>query len=137
MQKDNARASDLQERILLTLQSYINNGVEGSFLIFEDQKIEKFIQFSFDKDELIFDLPMKALSPPEQSRAVSLLAQYGFPLQSVPAFDKPGGVIVDEWTGWNVALPGGARQGAEIGSRVFREVFQLTGEIELSIEYGK
>jgi hypothetical protein len=137
MQNDSGEASELQEQLFLNLQEFFDQGVEGSFLIFDDRKTHKFVQFSFDKGDLIFDLPMKALSPSEQSRAVSLLAEYGFPLQTGSLLDGPGGTVVAEWSGWDVALPGAARQGAEIAGRVFHEVFQLTGDIELSIEYGK
>lgn len=130
-------AAEVSPQLFLNLQEFVDQGVEESFLIFDDKKTRKFVQISFDKGELIFDLPMKALSASEQSRAGSLLGEYGFPLQTFPAFDKPGGTVVAEWSGWDVALPGAARQGAEIAGRVFHEVFQLTGDIELSIEYGK
>lgn len=137
MHNDSQDSTHLQEQITTHLERFLEHGVDGSFLIIEDKNTKKFVQFENHNNKLIFDLPLKALSPPEQSRAVRVLSEYGFAVQTDPLLDGPGGNIVDYWSGWNVELPGAATQGGEIGGRVFYEVFQLAGDIELSVAYGK
>jgi hypothetical protein len=130
---DDARLIREMER---SLNSLIHEAAHESYVVFEDRESGRFVQFTLDRDALIFDLPARSLRADDIERADRLLGGLGIIRRSGPLLDGPNGRVLGTWTGFNEEMSGGASQGAQIALLVFREIFLIEGNLDLVVEFG-
>ncbi|MCW5777742.1 MAG: hypothetical protein KIS87_15000 [Phycisphaeraceae bacterium] len=104
-------------RITTALQEVLSRN-DAAFAIIEHSQSGKFVQFAGSKREpLLLDLPAEALTPEEWERAERL-------------FSSLGGTRTE--SGFQLETGRDAGGAARIALRVFREVYLLPEDVELS-----
>ena len=68
------KRNERTNQIKTALNRLVEEGTEGSFLIFENPKTEKFVQFAF-VDGLICDIPLAELSREEENKIKSIMGE--------------------------------------------------------------
>jgi hypothetical protein len=124
-----------RERIVKELSNLLLRSNEDPFVIFEDTKTKKFVQFAGStREQLLLDLPSIALSPPELERAKKLFAEYGVKLEQIPFSNYKGGPITGIESGFIMKLGKDVENAAEITLRVFSEVYLLPSNFKLGVQ---
>lgn len=107
-----------EERIIAALQEVLRRN-DAPFAIVEHVQSGKFVQFAGSaRDPLLLDVPVQALAPDEQERAEQLFAALGG---------------TQSESGFQLETGRDAGEAARIALRVFREVFQLPHDAELTV----
>ena len=124
-----------QNRIKTALRALLNRRNDDAFVIFEERDSGKFVQFAGSADQpLLLDLPSQALSAEEQQRAALLFAQLGSAdATSADLYDRPGGQVVGRQISYQLVFGQDCDRAAEVTSRIFKEVYRLPAEFELSV----
>src|SRR3989442_15723620 len=85
------------------LASLMQRTNSDAFVIIEDAKTSKFVQFASSVGEpLLFDLPVQALSEIEFSRAVQFFRAYGVTVDEHDLLDSRSGKPVKRQVSFNV-----------------------------------
>ncbi len=107
---------------------------EDAFLIIEEKKTNKFVQFAKDNENnLIFDLPDQTLTLAEQARGRMLLRSYNIVYEEWEVLDKPDGKVVGTQKGFNKNLGKDLDAITEITYAVFTKIYLFVEPIKLSI----
>jgi len=110
----------------------------GAYLIIEDVKSGKFVQFSGSIDEpLLLDLPSQTLSSGEMMQAKALFTKLGYPGPETYQLQKyPGGLPAGEQTSFMVNFGKDIENATELTLIVFHQVYGLEHNAKLNIIEG-
>ena len=123
------------ERITQELTSLLSRSNKDAFVIFEDKKTKKYVQFSGSiREPLLLNLPAVALSSSELDRAKQLFAEYNIKLEKSPHGDFEGGPVTGYDYQFFMELGKDANKAASITMRVFSEVYLLPQNFNLGVE---
>lgn len=79
-------------QIKAAINRLLNRDNDDAFVIIEDKKTGKFVQFAGGaSQDLTFDLPGQTLSPDELARAKSVLKMFNVIFDEWDVYDRPGG----------------------------------------------
>ncbi len=130
---------DNQSRITDALSSLLQRRNGDAFVIFEEKRSRKFVQFAGSvHDELLLDLPCQTLSPAEIERAKSLFETLGYsgpetyPLYTDPSMRTVAGIQ----TTFQMELGHDVEQAAKITLAIFENVYGYSSDFQLVIEEG-
>jgi len=114
----------MKKRIESAVRLILQNNGDGWFMIFEEPKSEKFVQFAFDEDAgLIFDLPFQALTRAEKESAGVLLAGMGIGPATAEVFEGPDGDHIGQQCSYQAEVGFDAEMAVSLAYRVMREVY--------------
>lgn len=121
--------NDIIENALSALLSRSNG---DAFVIFEETKTKKFVQFAGAQGKIFLNLPSNPLSAPEMEKAKTLFKEYGveaktFPISSVK-------VWLGKKTDFDMDLGQNTKKAALIAMRVFKEVYGFSDNFILKVE---
>jgi hypothetical protein len=120
-ESDSSPPRTLEARIIAALQEMLRRN-DSPFAIIEHGPSQKFVQFAGSAQEpLTLDLPAQSLTPSERARAQQLFASLG-------------GMTTE--SGFQLDAGRDAQEAARVALRVFREVFQLPEDAELTVNMG-
>lgn len=115
------------------LKELITRTNADAFAIFTERGTGKFVQFAGGRDQpLILDLPKAELTETESDSALRLLRQYAEQVERKRVVHRPGVLMVGKH-GLDLVLDKDVDKASRIAIEVFREVFQLQGDIDLEI----
>jgi hypothetical protein len=114
-------AAPVRDRIRSALEALARRSSDDAFVIFEQKRSGKFVQFA-GGGNLLLDLPLEALSGVEQSRARALFSARGVTPTEV-----------GDHTTLQLDLEADVERATEMTLLVFREVFRIDGEFELVV----
>jgi hypothetical protein len=124
-----------QEQIHDALQRLLQRRNDNAFLIIEEPKTRKFVQFAGSASEgLAFDLPSQTLSAEELSRAKRALATIGIRFDEWDVYDKPGGTVVGKQSGFSKSLGRDLAEATKLTLMIFIEVYDIKEPYNLSFE---
>jgi hypothetical protein len=107
----------------------------GSFVIFEEKKSGKFVQFAGSKrDDLNLDLPAQTLDRREDQRAEVFFKGLGVRPEEYDVFDGPGGKIAGRQRSFQKAFGRDVEAAATVVMQVFERVYQFPTDFELAIK---
>lgn len=125
--------ADNRATIAAELRSLLGRENEDAFVIFEDAGSGKFVQFAGTATEpLLLDLPEQTLSEAEFYRAVAFFRRLGVVGDERDLLDEPGGSAVGRQFSFN-ANPATVEEAADLALGVFREVYGLPDDFELTV----
>jgi hypothetical protein len=105
----------------------------GAFVIFEDGRTGKFVQFCGSLSEpLLLDLPAQTLSEMEFHRAVAYFKRANVKGEEYDVFDMPGGRPVARQFSFQVPFFS-ANDAGDIAFGIFEEVYQLPCDWNLDV----
>jgi hypothetical protein len=111
--------------IAVALENMLRRAGDDGFVIVMDESTGTFVQFMGSASESFWlDLPMATLTADERVRAMRLFASLDL-------------TVEEEDFSLMVALERDAGKASEIAQRIFREVFELSEGIELTIIEGR
>lgn len=114
----------MKERIESAVKLILQNSGDGWFMIFEEPKSEKFVQFAFDEESgLIFDLPFQALTQLEKDSAGMLLSSMGVAPATAEVLDGPDGDCIGQQCSYQAEIGYDAEMAVSLAYRVMREVY--------------
>ncbi len=125
-----------QQLIYAALERLLARSNQDAFLIIEEPKSQKFVQFAGSSEEpLIFDLPAQGLSEEELERAKALFADYDIEMEATPIYeDESMERIVDQQYGFSAILDQELELAVELASLVLLEVYGLEADAKLTLE---
>lgn len=109
---------------------------EDAFLIIEESKSQKFVQFAGSTEEpLIFDLPAQGLTEDELERAKAVLGEYDVEMEGTPMYeDETMQKVVDTQYGFSAVLGDNLNLAVELAVRILTEVYQFDEDVKLLLE---
>lgn len=115
---------EIQEQVRQSLGRLLERCGEGTCVIIEDTKTEKFVQFAgVESEGLIFDLPREAMSDKELARAKKVLPTMGIVFGKRDLYDKPDGEVVGRWSGFSLDLGSDIESATNAVMLVFEKVY--------------
>ena len=124
-----------RKTIRAALERLMERSNDDAFVIIEDKKTKKFVQFLGGKTQgLVLDLPMQALTSQELVRAKIVFDKFNIQLEEWEVYDQPGGRVVGTQSGFNKYLGKDVDTATEIAWAVLTEIYLLGEPLELSIE---
>lgn len=150
----------MKERIINAIDMLTSNRGEDWFVVLEDAKTEKFIQFTYDEGYgLQLDLPLVALEKDEAPKAEKLLAEYNITAREVEYPEDDECCCEDEecdcghdhehsehcdcgcegeeesgpFLSFNEKIGDDKAKAVEIAYRVFKEVYGLKDNTDLNV----
>jgi hypothetical protein len=121
--------------IRTALNMLLGRQKDDAFVIIEDRKSKKFVQFAGGAGQgLHFDLPSQPLSLEEMNRAKVVLAEYGIQMEEWEVYDRPGGKVVGMQRGFQADLGLDLDQAVEIVWRVLMDVYRFDQDFPMGIE---
>ncbi|MBI5865953.1 MAG: hypothetical protein HZB38_15900 [Planctomycetes bacterium] len=114
---------DLRDRIREALARLVERAGDDSFVIFEDARTRKFVQFTGDAEGVLLDLPVQELSEVERERATAYFAAHDVRLMETKTFSS-----------FQLDFGDDLDQAAETALTLFQHVFRLGSEFDLRIE---
>jgi len=128
----------MKERIESAVKLILKNSGDGWFMIFEEPKSEKFVQFAFDEGSgLIFDLPYQALTGLEKDSARVLLAGMGVAPQTEDVFGGPEGDHIGQQCSFQAEIGFDAEMAVSLTYRVMREVYGFRDETKIDVTINR
>lgn len=109
---------------------------EDAFLIIEESKSQKFVQFAGSTEEpLMFDLPAQGLTEDELERAKAVLGEYDVEMEGTPMYeDETMQKVVDTQYGFSAVLGDNLNLAVELAVRILTEVYQFDEDVKLLLE---
>ncbi len=124
----------MKKRIESAIKLILDNAGEGWFIIFEEPRTEKFVQFAYDEDTgLIFDLPFQALDKDELGRARQVLGEAGIGDETAGIFDAPDGEQLGEQQSFNAMIGRDIEQALDLVHRVFTYVYGFDDKTKFNV----
>ncbi|MBM4020055.1 MAG: hypothetical protein FJ288_17345 [Planctomycetes bacterium] len=109
------------------LDLIIRQGGEGSFVIFEEPCLRKFVQFAGSQTEgLLLDLPSPALSEDEMTRARDFFRELGVDSHAHVEVPDDNGRPAKWVATFQMKLGNDTRRAAQLACGVFLRVFRLS-----------
>jgi hypothetical protein len=126
-----------KKEITAALAALLREESAGAFVIFEEKKTGKYVQFVGSATEpLLLDLPMVALSEDEKQRAPMILRQAG--VRGAEAHPLYGDPTLLESTGtievFNLVLGQDVQSAAGIACGIFQHVYLFPPDFQLVIK---
>lgn len=123
-----------QARISTALTVLLNRSGDDAFVIIEEKRTGKFVQFAGSTDQpLLLDLPTQTLSQAEQDRAQELFVSLGAPGLEKWAVTDHAGAPAGTQAGFQMEFGRDPDAAAVVAMRVFTEVYQFADLVELVI----
>lgn len=112
------------------------NRPHGAFVIIEESKTGKFVQFTGSKTEqLLLDLPADNLSPSEMQKAKSLFIGKGGPgLETHNLLEYPGGPSAGSMTIFNLYLGKDVEKATTLAVAVLHDVYGFDETAKLKLK---
>jgi hypothetical protein len=106
------------------------------FVVFEDRKTGRFVQFTGDRGRLLLDLPLPSLSPQERTWAAEIFPVLGADSPSVTQlYTYPSGELGDLLATYQVPFRGDVASAASAALDVFSHVFRTAeADLDLSLQ---
>jgi len=132
-----ARRDRLKSRRLIIGEalSHLLAGPDGTFVIIEEPKSGKFVEFAFTNEKaVIFDLPSISLSTKEVARAKAIFDKWGYASPETHRLQGyPGSFGVQEITIFNVGLGKDIGRATELAVTFFEKVYKLRNGAKLVV----
>jgi hypothetical protein len=126
---------DNRTRILHALQSLIQSEDEQAFVIFEEKRTGKFVQFAGSiHQELFLDLPFETLDEDQVQRAESYFGELGVRQEESDLLDGPEGHKVGRQRSFQMTLGRDAEVATNITEQVFARVYRVRKDFELIVK---
>ena len=130
--------SNIERDINQAVDELVRKEGDGWFMIIEDPRTRKFIQFAWGATEgFIFDLPSQALDQIELQRAKEVLSNYDIVLETWAVYDRPNGKVVGEQSGFNKDIGDAPELAKKIALDVFKEVYRVDPKTDLGVTIEK
>ena len=99
----------------------------GAFVIIEEPKSGKFVQFAgSEKEPLLLDLPSQTLTQDEMKKAIAVFSELGYPgPETFPVQEHPGGPPAGEQTSFVVTFGKDVDKATELAVAVLHRVYGL------------
>jgi hypothetical protein len=125
---------ELKNKIKISLEKLLQRENEDSFVIIEDVKTGKFVQFAGGKyEELLFDIPQQILSKEEKERADKILNDHNIFYESHPVYDDNNSELeVGKQYGFSKKLNNDINLAVELVEKVMKKVYLIEN---VSIEF--
>lgn len=124
-----------QEQISQALSGLLQRSNEDAFVILEDTKTKKYVQFAGStREPLILNIPFIAFTPLELERAKKLFEEYKIKSEETPVSDYKGGPVTGKLSQFNMNLGNDIKRATEIALRIFSEVYMLPPDFKLGVE---
>lgn len=128
----------MKERIESAVRLILKNSGDGWFMIFEEPKSEKFVQFAYDEESgLIFDLPFQALTKLERDTAGVLLSGMGVGSAAGEIFDGPDGDHIGQQCSFQAEIGFDAEIAISLAYRVMREVYGFRDDTRIDVTINR
>lgn len=126
--------TELKNKIKISLEKLLQRENEDSFVIIEDVKTGKFVQFAGGKyEELLFDIPQQILSKEEKERADTVLNNHSIFYESHPVYDENNSELeIGKEYGFSKKLNNDIDLAVELVEKVMEEVYMIGN---ISIEF--
>ena len=107
----------------------------GAFVIIEDARSGKFVQFAGSKEEpLLLDLPSQTLSPDEMTKAKAVFSDLGYPgPETYETQEFPGGPPAGEETSFMVKFEQDVDKATELAVAILHRVYGLDENAKLKL----
>ena len=107
----------------------------GAFVIIEEPKSGKFIQFAGSVDEpILLDLPAQVLSPDEMDKAKRVFTEFGYSgPETYQLQEYPGGPPAGEQTSFMVKFGSDVDQATQFSVAVLYQIFGLNDSTRLKL----
>jgi len=113
-------------KIRTALDLLMGQGGTGSFVIFEDPRSGKFVQFAGANNEnLLLDLPTLPLSDDETTRAREFFKQFGIESPVLYEADNAKKGIVQKFISFQMDLDKNTERAARIVAAIFQQIYQF------------
>ena len=123
------------EQISQALSKLLQRSNEDAFVIFEDTKTKKYVQFAGrTREPLLLNIPFVALTPLELERAKKLFEEYKIKPEETPVSDYKGGPVTGKQSHFYMKLGNDTKRATEITLRIFSEVYMLPPDFKLGVE---
>ena len=130
--------SNIEEDINQAVDELVRKEGDGWFMIIEDSRTRKFVQFVWGATEgLTFDLPSQTLNQVELERAKKVLANYDIVLETWELYDRPNGKVVGEQSGFNKDISNSPELAKKIALDVFLEIYKVDPNTNLGVTIEK
>jgi hypothetical protein len=130
--------SSIEKDINQAVDELVRKEGDGWFMIIEDPRTRKFVQFVWGTTEgLSFDLPSQALDQVELQRAKKVLSVYDIALETWQVYDRPNGNVVGEQCGFNKDISDTPELAKKIALDVFLEIYQVDPKTNLGVTIEK
>ena len=114
------------------LDLLMGQGGTGSFVIFEDPRSGKFVQFAgASKENLLLDLPTLPLSDDETARAREFFKQFGIESPVLYEADNAKKGIVQKFISFQMDLGKDTERAARLVAAIFHQVYQFPPDTAL------
>ncbi len=130
--------SNIERDINQAVDELVRKEGDGWFMIIEDPRTRKYIQFVWGTTEgFIFDLPSQALDQIELQRAKEVLSNYDIVLETWAVYDRPNGTVVGEQSGFNKDIGDAPELAKKIALDVFIEIYRVDPKTDLGVTIEK
>lgn len=109
---------------------------EDRFVIVDHLSSEKFVQFDFEDDEVVVDLPILALIGAEQERAAALVASVGVERPSVVT-EASETEEAPTFATYRLGFGKNSARATAFAARVFKEVYLLPPDARFVVTEGE
>lgn len=130
-----SQPSKSHEQLIRDALTHLLNRPSGAFVIIEEPKSGKFIQFAGSVDEpLLLDLPVKTLSPDEMDKAKKVFAEFGYTgPETYQLQEYPGGPQAGEHTSFMVKFGSDIDRAAQFTVVVLHQIYRLDDSSRLKL----
>lgn len=124
------------ERIRTELVKMMNKKGPYTFVIFEEVKSGKFVQFAGNKnEELLFDFPSQQLSKDQFQRAEALLNNYAIKHETSPTYtDETETTVNGTFSTFSKRINNDIDLAVELTSKIMIDVFGFDENVKFKIE---
>jgi hypothetical protein len=125
-----------RSRIKEALAALLRRDNPDAFVIFEEKRSRKFVQFagSANEERLLLDLPSQILDAGESQRAEEYFQQLGVRAEEYDVFDRPGGKAVGRRRNFLKDFGKDVEAATRVTQEVFERVYQLPPDFDLVVE---
>ena len=124
-------------RVRDSLSALLQRSNQDAFVIFEEKKTGKFVQFAGSRNEdLLLDLPNQALTELEASKAKVVLRDWGAsdPQEYVVFTDEDMDTVAGRQISFQINFGRNVSQAAQACLAIFERVYDFPADFELLIE---
>jgi hypothetical protein len=131
---ESRRLEDRFDAIFSALDQLLKRVDDRGALVVAEEKTGKFVQFSTDHGELLFDLPAEALEDTELKRAVEWFGQFGVELKEYELLDAPGGRPASVGRSFQINIANDVESAARLTLEVFNSIYRLPADSPLVVD---
>lgn len=122
-------------KIRIALEALLRRDNGDAFVIFEEKRTGKFVQFCGSaRDDLFLDLPSQTLDQAQSLRADDYFAELGVRAEEYDMLDGPGGKVVGRQRSFQKKLGRDVETAATIAERIFERVYQFPADFDLIVK---